>query len=205
MSILRFCLCSMLLTFALYTTGFSQTQKGNQILSAGIGIFSPTRLGGVPDQMFDYIIVKDPIVQYRVSVVDRTNFPTLHISYAYALNKKFTFGVTGAYDNSTGSFKQDNEIVGNFRHQYLTVAAEGKYLYLNRPDFCIYGSLGLGGLVYFQNDKFPQASTFINSKSYNFNAFISPIGIRYGKQLGGFLEAGFGYKGILNAGVSYRL
>ena len=65
MSIFRFCLCSMLLTFALYTTGFSQTQKGNQILSAGIGIFSPTRLGGFPDYPFDYQIVKDPIVRYK--------------------------------------------------------------------------------------------------------------------------------------------
>ncbi|MDZ7738042.1 MAG: hypothetical protein U5K32_03030 [Bacteroidales bacterium] len=31
---------------------------------------------------------------------------------------------------------------------------------------------------------------------------VSPLGFRLGKQIGAFAEIGFGYKGILNAGIS---
>ncbi len=33
----------------------------------------------------------------------------------------------------------------------------------------------------------------------------TPVGIRLGGRLGGFAELGYGYKGIINAGISYKL
>lgn len=34
--------------------------------------------------------------------------------------------------------------------------------------------------------------------------YIAPVGIRFGKDFGGFMEMGYGYKGMLNAGLSLR-
>ena len=33
---------------------------------------------------------------------------------------------------------------------------------------------------------------------------VTPFGMRIGRKLGGFLELGYGYKGIFNFGCSYR-
>ncbi|MCK4288204.1 MAG: hypothetical protein KAW86_03280, partial [Bacteroidales bacterium] len=38
----------------------------------------------------------------------------------------------------------------------------------------------------------------------HFNFQITAVGVRLGKSLGGFMELGFGYKGLLNFGLSYQ-
>jgi len=35
------------------------------------------------------------------------------------------------------------------------------------------------------------------------NAQFSPLCIRFGKKYGGYLEGGYGYKGVVNTGVYY--
>jgi len=35
-------------------------------------------------------------------------------------------------------------------------------------------------------------------------AHISPFGIRIGRQFAGYLEVGYGYKGIVNGGLAFR-
>ena len=46
--------------------------------------------------------------------------------------------------------------------------------------------------------------TRVPNNRTHFNAYCSPVGIKFGKKLGGYIEIGIGYKGMINGGISYR-
>ncbi len=43
-----------------------------------------------------------------------------------------------------------------------------------------------------------------NSMKFNPTFHISPVGVRVGNKIAGFVELGIGYRGLLNCGVCYR-
>lgn len=46
--------------------------------------------------------------------------------------------------------------------------------------------------------------TSIHDNSSYFNYKVTALGLRVGKKLAGFLELGFGFTGIVSAGISYQ-
>ena len=58
--------------------------------------------------------------------------------------------------------------------------------------------IGLGGTL----ANIPDFEHFKNTMIPNFQ--INPIGISVGDNVAGYFEFGYGYKGILNAGMAYR-
>jgi hypothetical protein len=68
---------------------------------------------------------------------------------------------------------------------------------MNRPGFQLYSSLGFGVTSVY----IPQSQV----KSWNYlNLHGSLLGMRFGGQFGGFVEFGYGYKGIVNAGIAMQ-
>lgn len=109
---------------------------------------------------------------------------------------------------------------GKYR-KTLSIAAECMQIYKRYDDASIilYGSAGLGithttgynfndGMPYFPNasliaiDGYDPKTTIDENK---WIAAIYPIGISGGKRLCWYGELGYGYKGILNVGVGYKL
>lgn len=83
-------------------------------------------------------------------------------------------------------------------------AMEFCYVYTFRKYLELYSILGAGpGFV---TTETTTISSGAKSKSTEnkLKAHYSPVAIRAGGRLGGFLELGFGYKGFVNLGVSYK-
>ena len=132
---------------------------------------------------------------------------TPFIGYRYWFTKRFSLGGIFAFDvNSVKVYnsadpKQKREV----NRYYMTFAVEPKFNYISKPAFQLYGYLGLGAtIVTFANANFDDGSQAEISRVPYFNVHVTPIGARFGKEFGGFVELGYGYKGIINAGVSYR-
>ena len=74
--------------------------------------------------------------------------------------------------------------------------------YLNRETVALYSGVEAGGaLVFWRDRKGSSVSTDVAfMPAFHINAF----GVRIGKQVGGFMEWGFGYRGMVNFGVSAK-
>ena len=128
-------------------------------------------------------------------------------SYKYWLNERMALGVSFLYDfTRIGLEKAEDHISiyghGCFYEEYIrifpTLAAELTFKYVCHPTWELYALFGLGVTVAIMPEVSFPTSTFLN-------AHFSPIGLRVGKSVGGFIEFGYGYKGVLNAGISVRL
>jgi hypothetical protein len=77
-------------------------------------------------------------------------------------------------------------------------------LYVANQTFKIYANFGIGatfGMIHYTN--------LLNETNYKwakrFNYQITPIAFRFGNNIGGFVELGFGYKGIFNGGIFFNM
>ena len=141
--------------------------------------------------------------------VDRDYTGGFFLSYKRQVSKRIKVGGSFVYEYSSGTTfrKEDNTFkeTGEVSANNYTIAAEGNYLYLNHTKFQLYSGIGAG--VSFAKEKYspnePSSGSDDDSLSH-FNFHLNAIGLRYGNKLGVFAEAGFGYKGIINMGASYR-
>jgi len=132
---------------------------------------------------------------------------TPFLGYRYCFKKRFSLGGIFAFDyNSVKLYNSaEPDQKREVKRYYMTFAVEPKFNYMYRPAFQLYGYLGLGlTIITFGNVSFDDGSNAEISRVPYINAHLTPIGMRFGKEFGGFVEFGYGYKGIVNAGVNYR-
>lgn len=129
----------------------------------------------------------------------------LHVGYKTFLTKKrkLAVGATFAYQSSKGDYSYNNEKAGDLHRNFYTIAAEADYRYIKKEKFNLYSGFGIG-YTFRQEVRTPVDDS--EQKINNGAADIQIIGIgaRYGSNVGGFLELGFGYKGIICAGFFFR-
>jgi hypothetical protein len=130
-------------------------------------------------------------------------FITPSVGYKYWFNKRVGLGLHYAFDATSVKVIHHHE--GNayesiHKRYFHTLAAEFGVNYVNKPVFQLYGNMGMGiTLVNFSKNDLGLG------KLPFFNMNIVPLGMRFGKDIAGFVEIGWGYKGILNAGLSVKL
>ncbi len=102
--------------------------------------------------------------------------------------------VSGASDNVKVTSKGTGEY---YTCKTYAVMADVQHYYMRTPFVHLYSGL-YAGYGHFATNK----STGEQYSTVAFHA--TAIGVRIGKGLGVFGEAGFGYRGLLNVGVSAR-
>ncbi|MDR1652817.1 MAG: hypothetical protein LBS01_04085 [Prevotellaceae bacterium] len=139
------------------------------------------------------------------------HFLSPSIDYRYGFTGWFSLGGTFIFDtNSVLIYKnhtdpqtgritpdKDGEFTEHTRYCY-TIATEAVFKYMNKPMCRLYGFVG-GGTTIFTVPTFNVVKT-----NAIFNFQITPLGVSFGKKIAAFIEVGYGYKGLVNAGISYR-
>jgi len=145
------------------------------------------------------------------------------LTYRHFFTKRFALGFTAGIDNESGDLSYGNPeqnatgydgVSGHYTVKTYTFAAEALFAYVKKGRFMFYGYGGMGLTNYKQNYYFysntyypPPVTLPSNPYTYNqtyFNAQVTPIGIRFGGNIAGFVEMGFGYKGLMSGGISAR-
>lgn len=129
----------------------------------------------------------------------------INVDYYRSASKRFKFGGAFIYEQFSREISFNKEFSGKTKNNYITVMPQIKFLYIAKPAFELYSGLGLGASL--RNETFDpkETNTKKQKDSEIFMAFhANLLGIRVGKKLGGFAEIGFGNKGLINAGISYR-
>jgi len=162
----------------------------------------------IPDQ-FKHFSSKtlDGLYPEALYVRDRYSSPgALFLSYRHIFrNEYMMWGITFGMSSSSGKIYNVGQYEGDIKRKFYTGAIEWEYRYYNRGPVQVYSGIGLGftfGNETFTPNEVQQESTgTIASVAYQLNA----VGIRLGKRLGGYIEFGYGYKGIINLGFSAQL
>lgn len=120
-------------------------------------------------------------------------------TYRYQAHRRMSIGVTSGITNGS-TFKTDYSHLKSFyKHTNGTMAFETEFIIADRPIVKLYAITALGVHVIRVKDH-------VQTKTYAWpTCQITPFGIRYGRKLGAFAEIGYGYKGIVNFGLSARL
>ena len=175
--------------------GMCQMVKGQSEISIGAGFQS------------DYEL----ITKYTDGADNNySRSPAFTCSYRYYLSGNFSLGLNFAYQRFV-NYNAD-EMLGKPKNvhlisSYTFIAPEITFCYLNKTtgdrknELRLYGLISAGIAI---NEGDPTSNTY--GRGTILPAFqLTPIGVRFGRSLAGYMEAGFGNKGLINVGVLYRI
>ena len=191
-----------------------ETQTGNNStptttyphheIYAGVGLFNDNQLFSMFGDVLGTIFTLGQAVQ-----PNKYSAFTPSVGYKYWFNKRIGLGAHFAFDWNSVKVIHRPDIIGDYhnadtvihKRYFYTIAIDATFNYMYKPACQLYGNIGMGvTLVSFANNK----ETGLRQFPF-FNMHISPIGVRFGKMVGGFVELGWGYKGFINAGLSVKL
>ena len=196
-------------------SNYTATDKGKFYVTAGVGAYPAYWNEKMPKSHIERLFV-EPSINYSLSI-------------KYFLSKNFALSVGGSYYKVSTEFNHSyyGLPVGNYnpngyvlewytsttgyKYKTLQVFVEGNWVYyrMHKKSGVWYG--GMGVCVTHTTGYIFEPGTY-HSQDYGWDIDenrvkpgITLLGIRGGRKIGWYAEAGYGYKGILNAGVSVRL
>jgi hypothetical protein len=119
----------------------------------------------------------------------------LILSYNHYAREKFSWGFTGIYEKVTTTYKNPAD---EYDWTALTFMANGKYYYISNSSVRLYSGIALG------YSNLNSKSSLTNDNNGVFAFQLNALGIRFGNRVGVLSELGFGYEGVVKAGISFR-
>jgi hypothetical protein len=133
---------------------------------------------------------------------DTTVGATFGLTYKYAIKNNWNILVDGYYQQIDTKIIAPGGEPGKAEYSYYTIGVGTDYSYLHKGIFRLYSGVAAG--YTFEDASYSGSVTGDDSNGGFFNFHLNALGVRVGNKLAGRAEIGFGYKGIINAGISYQ-
>jgi hypothetical protein len=200
-SIFLFCVF-MTSFFALSAQSYERSYDHHD-LSIGYGLFIPDQFNKTTSSMFDDLFPDKRYVRDNYSSIG-----AICVTYRHVLRNELLFiGVSAGFSTSSAEIYNVGQFAGNLDRQFITVAGELEYRYVNQGPVQIYSGIALG-FTYGVEKLTPPVESGEASSTGNISTLgyqLNAVGIRLGKKFAGFAEFGYGFKGIVNIGCSLQL
>ena len=132
------------------------------------------------------------------------------LGYRYSIHR-FRVGADLGFAQASSKLALAGEKAPSIKEKGLNflVLPTAEFVYFKRNLFELYGGASVGVDLVRQSesklDEKGKSASEKNSLSANLAYLVNPIAFRVGNdRIGGFMEAGFGHKGFLTAGVSLK-
>lgn len=138
---------------------------------------------------------------------DKGKFGAFNISYLFYPDENWGVGLVYSYTNSDKLILNNKKIAGDFYNSFHSICPSFKYNWYNYNFITLYSRVNAGVAIattkasYISQKQVEQKTA---TKAF-FMYQVSPIGIEVGRQVAGFVEAGFGHMGTVMAGLRYRM
>ena len=191
--------------FFFFFMNFTYSQDEKHEISLGYGLVSHDQVL----EVFEDVLVQIFTVGYAVDKDYTGHAGPVFVSYEFYPLKWMSTGVGFGLDYSHGDLidkdngDEEGVVVGNFKRSAYSIVYEHAFRYINKPVFQMYSGFAIGYTIKninYEMNTGEKESSDANHMAFQFNA----VGFRFGKQIGGFFEFGYGYKGIFNGGISAR-
>jgi hypothetical protein len=158
------------------------------------------------DQVID--ILEDPAAVVlpggAYDKVGQTFSAVPFLTYRRWVSSGLAFGATAGYFGSSGALVAEGGevIAGEFRERNYVGAVEIEVRWLTRRALTLYSGAGFGVKVRRGTYAIGDDTEAFTKALPTFH--LNAIGLRAGRTIGFFAEAGYGYKGVLAAGLDAR-
>ncbi|MCU0394917.1 MAG: hypothetical protein MUF29_03350 [Chitinophagaceae bacterium] len=122
----------------------------------------------------------------------------------YQTASRFGFGLDMVYGKTTTEYVYNTTLISKtVESQWFTLMARASYTYylneINLPHVELYGAVAAGSS--FRDARNEDGKT-LNSSHLAYQ--ITPLGVRSGRKIAIWAELGYGFKGLVNAGLSWK-
>lgn len=136
----------------------------------------------------------------------------LGLGYRYSINQRFKVGVDFGLAKVSSKITDSKDKTPSLKEKELNfmILPTAEFVYFKRNIVELYGSAAAGinfnrhyetGLTEIGKKMVDKNSKMTRSFAYQ----VNPIGLRLGNnRIGGFIEAGLGYRGFITTGISYN-
>lgn len=186
----------LLLSIGAYAQG---SYRHDIQLGAGLGASEYAAFEGYIN-LFTIFLLRETVTPF-----ERSN--GLYSTYRYRISRRISAGLTAGATllNTEKSVFGYSRTPGDYRYISALIAAEAQLHYIDRPKWSLYCVAGAGLGSTFERNSGTVAGSSEKTRYPLVIVQVTPIGVRYGKAVGIFAELGYGYRGIVNAGISLRL
>ncbi len=190
--VIMLCLCSR--------AGYAQcpSNKGQVEITASYGLVNG-------DQVSDDITNNQA---KKLTYTSGNAFVTLRWHLFSCLALCITGGATSTRGQYTDAYNP-SYITSTYTQHVTTIAMEVYYVYVFRKYLELYTFLGAGP-AFISTGTIANPAPFVAGTATVVDARdvmkvqYTPLGVRVGGRLAGFVEGGIGYKGLINAGISWK-
>lgn len=124
------------------------------------------------------------------------------LEYNRFVTKWLTVGGSLSVNPVNTVLKTKSDLLLTWSYYLFNIMPKVNVYYLNRDMIALYSGIevGLSSIMWTDRQGNATQTDLGFSTAFHVNAF----GIRIGKQIGGFMEWGFGFRGVVNLGLSAR-
>jgi hypothetical protein len=136
-------------------------------------------------------------------IMEKMNYSGAYsLGYKYTISRSISLGVTFGYSSMRKNVTADKPDIDI--NNFFTLAPEADIFYFQSKGVALYGSAGFGAML--RREKASLGGQISIANTFHPDIQISPLGIKvkFNKNFGAFAEAGYGYKGIISAGLFGR-
>ncbi len=131
--------------------------------------------------------------------------PAISITYKVAIKDRWFVYADAAYQSISEDIFLNGNKEGDVSHRFFTVGFGTEYHYVSGDLIQAYSGISIAYTSQTHDYTLPPNSVVSESSNDNYVGFqVNALGIRVGRKLAGFLELGFGYRGVANVGLSYQ-
>ncbi|MCC9017449.1 MULTISPECIES: outer membrane beta-barrel protein [Flavobacterium] len=135
---------------------------------------------------------------------ETTSSGNFGLGYRYQITERIRVGGDVAFQQEqTKQSDKNYKPIATRTNRYFMAMPTISFSYIKTEWLDFYGSAAAGVIV----DNYTNAETgkaAVKDNTTDFAFQVNPAGLRVGKKFGGFVEAGFGYRGIISAGLNYK-
>jgi hypothetical protein len=125
--------------------------------------------------------------------------------FRFGPSRRVKFGLIASYAHYNVEYEFESGKTARDSDHFITTMGRIDLYWMNRRTFALYSS-GSAGICYYSSSGTSAHTEEETSSNDIFFAFqLNLIGIRLGGRVAFYLEFGFGYNGLLNGGLAFRL
>lgn len=189
----------ILLIFTVFAlSAYAQPDNAGKVeIYAGYGLVTAQDIIFIHSTMWTGVLVSD----LHEDVVDVNGFGSVFAGFDYYNSERISFGAQLNYASYEAIYKvkSGSEQQIKIATKFYTPMLRGKVNWINGSLLQLYTTVAAGAT-------FMQGSADNGKKDTQaaFAFHVSPVGVRLGNTFSVFAEAGFGFQGLLSAGIAIK-
>lgn len=164
----------------------------------------------IPADVFGKVFIDEDKRYNRVENITRGLPLVVRVHYWNQVSNRIYVGAGLSYLGTTRekiyqntSNPSDRFMVKN-SYKFILIQGQFRFDYLQRERFRLYGKAGVGLMSIFYNREENRNHNHSQSTAFGPTFDINPIGLEFGKNIGGYLEVGVGVQGFIQGGMFFK-